>query len=150
LAESEPIGRSNRWLNPVGVADFDGDGTREIAVVITPHIGGILKVYTRKGSRLVREYEAQGFSNHVIGSRELGMSAIVDFNEDGVPDIALPGAQRRRLRIVTFAGGRFAELHNLKYGSRIFTAVLPANFETQVFPDLVFGLEDGTLVVLPR
>jgi hypothetical protein len=33
IAETEPIGRSNRWLNPVGVADFDGDGRSEVAVV---------------------------------------------------------------------------------------------------------------------
>ena len=41
-AEAAPIGRPSRWLNPVGVADFDGDGAPEAAAVITPHIGGIL------------------------------------------------------------------------------------------------------------
>jgi hypothetical protein len=150
LAESEPIGQSNRWLNPVGVADFDGDGEREIAVVITPHIGGTLTLYARVGKRLVKKFSSYGYSNHAIGSRELGMSAIVDFNEDGIPDMALPGAERRSLRIVTFAWRKFEELRKLNYGSKIVTAILPANFGTQVYPDLVFGLEDGTLVVVPQ
>lgn len=150
LAESEPIGRSNRWLNPVGVADFDGDQRREIAVVVTPHIGGILTIYERRGKRLVPKFRQEGFSNHAIGSRELGMSAIVDYNGDGVPDLAVPGADRHSLRIVTFAGGRFVELGNFAYGAEIVTAIVPANFGTQIRPDLVFGLEDGTLVVLPR
>ena len=36
-----------RWLNPVGVPDLDGEERAEIAAVITPHIGGTLKVYRR-------------------------------------------------------------------------------------------------------
>lgn len=43
-ARSEHMG-GMRWLNPVGVADFDGDGRLEIAAVATPHIGGVLTLY---------------------------------------------------------------------------------------------------------
>ncbi len=150
LAESEPFGQRNRWLNPVGVADFDGDRRREIAVVLTPHIGGTLALYRRIGTRLVRKYGQPGFSNHAIGSRELGMSAIIDLNNDLMPDLVVPGADRKSLRIVTFASGRFRELRSYSYGREIVTAVLTANFRTQVYPDLVFGLEGGTLVILPR
>jgi hypothetical protein len=40
IAEADPIGRPHRWLNPIGAADFNGDGQVELAAVITPHIGG--------------------------------------------------------------------------------------------------------------
>jgi hypothetical protein len=150
VAESKPIGRRNRWLNPVGVADFDGDGRREIAVVLTPHIGGTLTLYERRGNRLVVDHRRSGFSNHAIGSRELGMSAVLDFNGDRVPNLAVPGSRRRSLRIVTFAGGRFVELYHRRYGAEIVTGVIKANFDTQNQPDLVFGLRGGTLVVLMR
>ncbi|MEK9725020.1 MAG: VCBS repeat-containing protein, partial [Rhodospirillaceae bacterium] len=86
-AMAEPIGLQNRWLNPIGAADFDGDRRLEAAVVITPHIGGTLRLYEWRGTRLVPDGEAFGFSNHTIGSRELGQSAIADFNGDGVADI---------------------------------------------------------------
>lgn len=148
VAESAPIGRRHRWLNPVGVADFDNDGRREIAVVTTPHIGGTLLLLQRQGERLVPKYTVPGFSNHAIGSRELGMSAVLDFNGDHVPDLAIPGDGRRSLRIVTFAGGRFTDLHHFRYEEEIVTAVAKANFDTQIEPDLVFGLRNDVLVVV--
>lgn len=42
LARGPYAGSSFRWLNPVGVADFDGDGQLDLASVTTPHIGGVL------------------------------------------------------------------------------------------------------------
>ena len=39
------IGQPNRWLNPLGAGDFDGDGQLDIALVATPHIGGTLRLY---------------------------------------------------------------------------------------------------------
>ena len=52
LAESEAIGTRNRWLNPIGVADFAGTGKPMIAAVITPHLAGSLRLYSLSGSTL--------------------------------------------------------------------------------------------------
>ena len=68
-AETPPIGRANRWLNPAGIADYDGDKRNDIAIVVTPHIGGILEFWEYRGRKLHRKYQLNGFSNHAIGSR---------------------------------------------------------------------------------
>ena len=110
-AESDPVGQSYRWLNIVSAADFDGDGQVEIAAVITPHLGAVLRLFRLAKNRLVPVAEVQGFSNHGIGMRSMGLSAVLDVNDDGIKDIVLPDAQRSTLRIVTFAGGIFRELY---------------------------------------
>jgi hypothetical protein len=110
MASSEPIGLPNRWLNPVGAADVDGDGKPEIIAVLTPHIGGILTIYGVAGDRLVEKGRLGSFSNHRIGSTEIGLSALADVDRDGIMDIVLPAADRRTLKVVTFRGGRFREL----------------------------------------
>lgn len=149
MAEAPAIGRPNRWLNPVGVADFDGDGTPEVAAVITPHIGGILKIYSVQGNVLVEEASTKrGFSNHFIGSRELGLSAMADANGDGVTDIFLPSADRGALRIVTFAGGKFAEIASVPLPARVSTALVRVPGADNL--TFVFGLSNGRLAVLRR
>ncbi|MCH8183682.1 MAG: VCBS repeat-containing protein [Proteobacteria bacterium] len=149
MAEAPAIGRPSRWLNPVGVADFDGDGVPELAAVITPHIGGILKIYSVEGDVLVEEAATgRGFSNHFIGSRELGLSAMADANGDGVTDIFVPSADRGALRIVTFAGGEFSEIANLPLPARVNTALVRA--PGAAGPTFVFGLSDGRLAVVRR
>jgi len=147
VAASESIGRSNRWLNPVGVADFDGDGQQEIAVVRTPHIGGILMLYRQEGADLVVDHQVRGFSNHFIGSRELGMAHIGDFNLDGVADIALPNADRDTLRLVAFLGGAFAEVASIPLSARVRTGL---HGVADAGGAVAFGLADGTLAILKR
>ena len=57
LAATPAIGTANRWLAPIGVADFNNDGVQDVAYVQTPHIGGCL-LYTspsprdQRGSRM--------------------------------------------------------------------------------------------------
>ncbi len=106
IAETAPIGRPARWLNPAGIADFNGDGQLEVAIVKTPHIGGRLEFWRLAGNRLSRLAALNGFSNHVIGSRALGLSAIVDVDGNGIRDLVLPSADRMQLVAVSLAGGR--------------------------------------------
>ena len=148
LAESEPFGRSNRWLNPVGVAEFDGDRRQEIAAVLTPHIGGTLTLYEMKGRRLVPKARAGGFSNHAIGSRNLDLSALLDANGDGVTDMAVPDDSRETLRIVTFAGGRFRELKTMPNRAEITAGILKTRLPGTGNAALIYALENRGVVLL--
>jgi hypothetical protein len=148
LAESAPIGTPQRWLNPIGVADFDGDGEAEVAAVVTPHIGGWLTLYRRAGERLTAVQREPGFSNHAIGTDELELAAMLDANGDRVMDLAVPGAERRTLRVVTFAGGQFRELQRIGHSAPITSAVIAADLNEDGQQDLLYALADGTLVIL--
>ncbi len=144
LAETPPIGRPNRWLNPVGAADFDGDGSTEIAIVRTPHIGGTLILYRWRDGELTEAFKAHEFSNHAIGTRELGLSAILDADGDGIADIALPDSSRKVLRIVTFAGGDFRELARAEHSSPIASRIAVLGGEGN--PRLAYALTDGSVL----
>ncbi len=77
VAEGEPginlvattpfIGRSNRWLAPVGAADLDGDGLVEIAYVDRPHLARTLRVWRFENDQLTEIAALEGLTNHRIG-----------------------------------------------------------------------------------
>ena len=148
VAETPALGRSNRWLNPVGVADFDGDGQNEIALVETPHIGGVLKLYRWREDRLLLVASFAGVSNHAIGSRALALSAVLDANGDGVPDLLIPDQSHRRLLILTFTGGHLAEIAAIPHPHRIVTDIAVADLDGNGKADAVYALADGTVVAL--
>ena len=107
LSQSKPVGVPMRWLNPVGVADLDGDGALEVAAVVTPHIGGMLRVYQKRGKDLVAFAELPGFSNHLYGSPELAMSAALNWG--GTMRLLVPDIERTTLRIIALRGGALTE-----------------------------------------
>ena len=108
LASTRPIGRPNRWLSIAGIADFVGDGTMQLAVVKTPHIGGVLEILAMRGGDLVSLYPKQtGYSTHFIGSRDVSLALAGDLDGDGAAELALPDATRRRLVVLRF--GRAVE-----------------------------------------
>ena len=120
-AQSRAIGTPMRWLNPVGVADLDGDGYAEIAAVITPHIGGILKVYRRTGVDLVEITALTGFSNHIYGSPELGLSTPVLIA--GQMRLLVPDVTRRYLRIIAFVDDSLIEIGRCELSSPVTGAI---------------------------
>jgi len=95
LVATPPIGTAFRWLAPIGVDDFNNDGQLDIAYIQTPHIGGILKVWSITENGFEQLAELRGFSNHSIGSKRVSTARIIDYNDDGVMDIALPDQSRQ-------------------------------------------------------
>ena len=148
LDETKAIGIPNRWLNPAIVADVDGDDELEIAYVETPHIGGILYVLSLRKGKLVNKYQSMYTSNHGIGSRIQELAAAIDWNGDGVVEIAVPDLSRTAMKIISYAKRKPEELASVELGGRILSAMVAADLDRDNKPELYFALADGRFRVL--
>lgn len=108
-ARSPYLGASHRWLNPVGVADFDDDGYAEIVAVTTPHVGGVLTLYRYRPPSLVPVVTMPGVSNHRFGTTEQQLAAIVEAKGRS-PAVIVPAMGMRALRAVRLAQGEWREV----------------------------------------
>lgn len=135
-AETPAIGTPMRWLNPVGVADLDSDGAAEIAVITTPHIGGTLRVYRPQGTQLVEIAALDGFSNHILGSPELGLS--LPLSIAGKTRLIVPDTTRRHLRIVGLEAGRLIEIGRCALPAPVSGAIRALN-NTEISVELSSG-----------
>ncbi len=141
-AQSHAIGLPNRWLNPVGVADLDGDGQAEISAVITPHIGGILKVYKQQGKELVEIAAMDGFSNHAYRSTELALSTPSYIA--GKMQLLVPDDSRQSLRIIALVNNRLIETGRCRLPSFVIGPV------KIISPNkLSIGLDSGVHIINP-
>ncbi|MCF6326450.1 MAG: VCBS repeat-containing protein [Devosiaceae bacterium] len=144
------IGRSSRWLNPAGIADFNGDGVLDIALVQMPHLVKRLELWTLKDGRLLRNADAQNYSNHKLGSPYLGLSAVADFNGDGIDDLAILRGNYSSVSLLSFAEGGVNEFANYAIDG-----VVRGDFElekTEKGWRLEIGLSEGenfSLDILP-
>ncbi len=67
IAATPFIGRTHRWLAPIGTADLDGDGAVELAYIDRPHLARTLRVWRFKDGRLAHVADLKGLTNHRIG-----------------------------------------------------------------------------------
>jgi hypothetical protein len=145
---TEPIGRPNRWLNIAGIADFTGNGQLDIAIVKTPHTGGRLEILAWSRDELKVVDSAEGFSNHVFGSLDQGLSAVASVDGDRIPDLVLPSATREEIRMVTAAGGKIQTLATLPLPARVVTTI--GILEKGARPSFATGLDDGSLIGITK
>lgn len=146
VAETPPLGEPHRWLDPAGIADFNGDGKIDIALVRQPHVIGALELWTFADGQLRKTGELGDAANHIAGTRAIDMSAAADFDGDGIADLAIPSLDRGRLRLIGFT----PEAHEIA------SVVLPAKAMTDLRlvatksgpPAVALGLDDGTLALI--
>ncbi len=111
LAETAPIGRPHRWLNIAGVVNTPKGPL--IAAVITPHLTGSLRLYRLSGRSLRETGRINGYTNHIIGTRNLDLGQIVK------GDIILPTIDRRRLALISVSGGKPVLLKSVEVRGQI-------------------------------
>ncbi len=140
LASSRPIGRTNRWLNIAGIADYLGTGQKQIAFVETPHIGGTLQIVRWQGNKLKLTHALREFSNHKIGAREQNLSATVYADDQALPYVILPSNNRKILHIVGYKDGKIESLGQKALAAPVARHVPRAQTEADC---AAFELENG-------
>ena len=110
-----PIGLRNRWLSPIGIADFDADGRMDVAYIEKPHLDKTLKIYSWAGDHLKLIAKAQSFSNHRIGEETI-TSGIRDCGNG--PEMVVPSGNWSRVYAGRFKDGTlmFEELGPYRAG----------------------------------
>jgi hypothetical protein len=148
VAETPPLGAPHRWLDPAGIAGFNGDGKTDITLVRQPHVIGSLELWSWRDGAMRKPAELADIANHIAGTRAIDMAAVADFDGNGVADIAAPSLDLSRFRIVSFA----------PQPREISSVPLPAQAVTNLglvadsarAPAIALGLADGSLVVVRR
>ncbi len=102
ITETPHIGRTNRWLAPIGAADLDGDGHVELAYVDRPHLAKTIKIWRYKSGRLEPVAELAGFTNHRIGE-DFITSGLRDCGQG--PEMILADSSWRNVVAVQLAQG---------------------------------------------
>ncbi len=125
-ARGPHAGSTFRWLNPVGVADFDGDGHLDLSSVTTPHVGGVLELLHYRPPALVKFASAMDVSNHRMGALEQSLAVVVE--QPGVrPTLIVPDMTHRALHALRWdPPGRWTELADLKPMSGRVERLVPA------------------------
>lgn len=90
IALGDAVGLGYRWRHQIAVAPFGPNGEWEVADVLTPHIGGVVEFFQLNGDRLSKTAQVEGYTSHVIRSRNLDMAAAGDFDGDGHVELLLP------------------------------------------------------------
>ncbi|MEM7143111.1 MAG: hypothetical protein AAF548_18965 [Actinomycetota bacterium] len=100
VAESDPIGRGNRWRNQLAIAPVGPNGEIEVVDIRTPHLGRTIEWFRLDGGRLELVAELPGFTSHVIGSRNLELAIVADPDGDGRLEVVASSPDRFVLSVV--------------------------------------------------
>ena len=137
LAESPAADQGDRWIHVVGVADLSRDGSPEVVAVRTPHLGGVLTAYRRKGAALNVAAQVVGFASHTAGSRNADQALIADLDGNGRPEVIVSRPSRETLVGLELNGSRFVERWNINLRAAIESNLLAVDVDGDGLLDLV-------------
>ena len=105
IAATPHIGRTNRWLAPIGAVDLDGDGAVEVAYIDRPHLAKTLRVWRFEDGALVPVADLPGLTNHRIGETDIG-GGIRDCGQG--PEMITASADWSRVMATTLTDGQLS------------------------------------------
>ncbi|MGR3289823.1 MAG: VCBS repeat-containing protein [Paracoccaceae bacterium] len=99
------IGRTHRWLAPIGAADLDGDGQVEYAYIDRPHLARTLRIWRMQDGALTPVADLPGFTNHRIGDDYISGGIR---NCSGGPEMIVADSKWRNVVAIRFDGDDFS------------------------------------------
>ena len=144
-AESDPIGRGNRWRNQLGASLLGPNGEFEIVDIRTPHLDGVVEYFRIADDRLELAASTTGYTTHVIGSRNLDLGLIVDADEDKLPEIVVPSRDLRALAVLERSSDQVIELGRVELDGKVATNLATQWINGQAW--LAVGTDDRRLVI---
>ncbi|MBN2322381.1 MAG: hypothetical protein JXQ30_01505 [Spirochaetes bacterium] len=105
LGSGAGIGRGVGWIHQLAVAPFGENRETGLAVVRTPHTGGVVEFYGCCCDVLTIDARLPGISTHRIGSRNLDTAVACDFDGDGTVELLVPDERFETLLLLSRTGG---------------------------------------------
>ena len=143
---NQPAGMGGQALKPAAIADFAGSGRPQIASVAAPDGAALLQLWAYEAGGLRLAAEAAGYTDLSPGEAEADLAATLDADADGVPELALPVADRSALAILSLKDGSIRERSRIPLpGPAAFgVAALGQGRQTR----LLVGLADGRIALV--
>jgi hypothetical protein len=146
LASGPAVGEGFRWRHQLAFGPFGPNGENELVAVLTPHIGGVVEFYRYENGALTVVASLDGYTSHVINTRNTDMAVGGDFNGDGQLEIVLPDQSMSRIAGLQRTADGVAEIWSLPLDGTLAT-----NLAAVTLPDgelvLAAGTTDGRLRV---
>jgi hypothetical protein len=143
-----PVSDEDQWVHILGSSIL---GTSEKDYLLTALISeddeGDLELY-RLDLAQTRITLRSSVSTHLSGSRLLETALIGDMDRDGGIELLAPGKGRSSLAIYSLDRNRLKEKEIFNSSGKIGTNLCPGDFNGDGTSDIIFGLDDGTLVVI--
>ena len=97
LAEGPAAGQAYRWRHQISAAPLGPNGEMRIVDVLRPHLDATLEFFAWEENNLVLKASLPGYSSHGIGSRNLDMALVGDFNGNGIQEVVVPDLSQESL-----------------------------------------------------
>ena len=83
-----------------------------------------------------------------MGSCEMGLSAIINVNHNGIPGIVLPDANRSALIAITFVGGTSQIISRTPLSGQLSSGLYVTDLDRDGKPEILFATKNQTLTLL--
>jgi len=143
-----PVSDEDQWVHILGSSKLGtGEKNYLVTALISEDDEGDLELYRLDLSQ-TRITLRSSVSTHLSGSRLLETALIGDMDQDGGIELLAPGKGRSSIEIYSLDRNRLKGKEIFNSSEKIGTNLCPGDFNGDGTSDIIFGLEDGTLVVI--
>ena len=146
LFSSKPTGQGFRWLLILGSATVNNNQSM-LVINETPHLSGIVKFIDITNNKTL---SIDGFSAHDYGSRNIGMYAISDVDNDGQDDLIIPTLNKKKIAILSIFENNNDTVYvneNLVLNDKLSSNIIILDINYDGYEDIIAGDRSGNLYI---